>query len=457
LYRRTRAADNPPMDVPEIRYVRSGEVSIAYQLFGSGEMDLVVVRGSLAELESGWQQPLFVRHLEQFASFARVAIFDKRGTGLSDRLREVPTLETRMDDVRVVMEAAGMEQAALFAAHEGARIASLFAATYPERTRALVLFDPSARGRRAPDYPWARSDEEWRRWLRDVGEGWGSSEFFERYLRDYCPSVADDEEFRRWFVRHMRSSASPGAAVSFQRMVMDGDVTDVLPAVRVPTLVCSRPQSAGPAQYVAGRIPGAVWREIPGLVDGYSWANPEANGRMLAETERFLRGLASPTEPERLLATFLFTDIVGSTEHAARVGDTAWRRLLEQHDARVRRRLAEFRGKELSTTGDGFFASFDGPGRAIRCARAIRDDVRELGIEIRAGLHTGEGELHNGTIGGIAVHIAARVAALAAGGEILVSGTVRDLVAGSLVEFEDRGERDLKGVPGRWHLYAVRS
>ena len=444
------------MDVPEVRYARSGDISVAYQLFGEGDIDLVVIRGSLSELESAWEQPLFVRHLETLGSFARVAVFDKRGTGLSDRLRSVPSLETRMDDIRVVMDAAGMEQAVLFAAHEGSRIAVLFAATYPERTRAVVLHDPSARGRRGPDYPWARTDEAWRSWLRDVADGWGTSDFFERYLRDYSPSVADDDGFRRWFVRHMRSSASPGAAVAFQRMVMEGDVSDVLPAVRVPTLVLSRPQSAGATRYVAERIPAAEWREIPGLVDGYSWVNPDANAVLLAETETFLRGLASPSEPERLLATFLFTDIVGSTEHAARIGDTAWRRLLAQHDGRIRARLAEHRGNELSTTGDGFFASFDGPGRAIRCARAIRDDVQTLGIEIRAGLHTGEAELRNGTVGGIAVHIAARVAALAGASEILVSRTVRDLVAGSLIEFDDRGEHDLKGVPGRWPLYAVR-
>ena len=361
-----------------------------------------------------------------------------------------------MDDIRVVMDAAGMEQAVLFAAHEGSRIAVLFAATYPERTRALVLHDPSARGRRGPATRGPAPDEAWRSWLRDVADGWGTSDFFERYLRDYSPSVADDDGFRRWFVRHMRSSASPGAAVAFQRMVMEGDVSDVLPAVRVPTLVLSRPQSVGATRYVAERIPAAEWREIPGLVDGYSWVDPDANAVLLAETETFLRGLASPSEPERLLATFLFTDIVGSTEHAARIGDTAWRRLLAQHDGRIRARLAEHRGNELSTTGDGFFASFDGPGRAIRCARAIRDDVQTLGIEIRAGLHTGEAELRNGTVGGIAVHIAARVAALAGASEILVSRTVRDLVAGSLIEFDDRGEHDLKGVPGRWPLYAVR-
>jgi class 3 adenylate cyclase len=448
--------ENEPVVVPDTNYARSGDVSIAYQVVGSGPVDLILVRGSLSELTTVWEQPLFVRFVEGLASFSRVVLFDKRGMGLSDRLRDVPTLESRMDDVRAVMDAAGSEHAALFAAHEGARLALLFAATYPERTTGLVLYDPTARGRRAPDYPWGRSDAEWRDWLREVGEGWGSAEFFARYLADYSPSVAGDEEFGRWFVQHMRQSASPGAAVAFQRMVMEGDVTDVLATVRAPTLVLCRSTSVGAAEYVASRIAGAVWKEIPGLVDGYSWVNPEANDFIVRETELFVRGLGEAAEPERVLATILFTDIVGSTERAAALGDTQWRTLLARHNALVRQQLARYRGQELDTTGDGFVAAFDGPGRAIRCACAISDDVRALGLEIRAGIHTGEGEIVDGRIGGIALHIAARVMAEAGTGEVLVSSTVRDLVAGAGLEFEERGEHVLKGVPGPWRLFVVR-
>jgi class 3 adenylate cyclase len=443
------------VEIPEVRYARSGEVSVAYQTFGSGPIDLVVVRGSLSDLASVWDQPLFVRHAEGLAAFARVTMFDKRGMGLSDRLRDVPTLETRMDDIRAVMDDAGIERAAFLAAHEGVRIAILFAASYPERIVALILHEPRIKGRRSDDYPWNRSDDDWRAWLKEVGASWGSTEFLERQLRDYCPTVADDPEFRSWYVRHMRSSASPGAAAAFQRMVMEGDVTDVLPTVRVPTLVTHRPMSAGPADFTARHIPGAVRREIPGLVDGYSWADPGANQVLLDEAEAFLRGLGGSAEPDVMLGTFLFTDIVGSTDRAAQMGDAAFRALLEQHHALVRRRLAQFRGTEVSTAGDGFFATFDGPGRAIRAACAIRDDVRSLGLEIRAGVHTGEGHVQGGVVSGIAVHLAARVAALAGAGEVLVTSTVRDLVAGSQVEFTDRGAHTLKGVPGERRLYAT--
>jgi class 3 adenylate cyclase len=300
-----------------------------------------------------------------------------------------------------------------------------------------------------------RSDEGWRNWLRDVGEGWGTPEFFARYLREYSTSVCDDEEFRDWYVRHMRQSASPGAAVAFQRMVMEGDVSDVLSAVRVPTLVLHRAVSTESTEYVARRIRGATMKEIPGLEDGYSWADPERNELLLRETKAFLAGLDRGSEPDRILTTILFTDIVGSTERAATLGDEAWRALLARHHALIRRRLAEFRGDELNTTGDGFFASFDGPGRAVRCACAIRDGMKDLDLEIRAGIHTGEAQVMEGEIGGIAVHTAARIAAEAHPNEVLVSITVRDLVAGSGLEFHDRGEHTLKGIPGTPCLFAV--
>jgi class 3 adenylate cyclase len=444
------------VDTPPIRYCRSGDVSIAYQVVGDGPTDLVVIRGSLSNLASVWDQPLFVRYIEELAGFSRAIMFDKRGMGLSDRPRDVPTLEARMDDIRAVMDAVGSEQAGLWAAHEGARIGCLFAATYPERTKGLLLFDPSARGRRTDDYPWGRTDDEWRRWLRDVSEGWGTQEFHERFLREYSPSVADDPEFARWYVGHMLASASPGAAVAFQRMVMEGDVTDVLPAIRVPTLILHRAASVGPATYVASRIRGARLQEIPGLVDGYTWADPEASRFIYREMAGFLDGLEQGPRPERVLITVLFTDIVDSTARAAAIGDDEWHRLLGQHNARIRRRLAEHGGQEVNTTGDGFMAVFDGPGRAIGAARSIRDDVRAIGLEVRAGIHTGEGQRLDGQLAGIAVHLAARVAAAAGPSEVLVSSTVRDLVAGSGLEFDDRGSHVLKGVPGEWRLFAVR-
>ena len=454
----TRAYDElAAVERPDTRYARSGDLSVAFQVFGDGPCDLVLIRGTLSDLSSAWEQPLLVDFLGGLGELARVMTFDKRGTGLSDRVREVPTLEARMDDVRAVMDAAGSERALLWAAHEGTRISTLFAATYPERTLGLVMYDPQARGRRGPDYPWARSDEEWREWLRDVADGWGETEFFERYLREYSPTLAEREDARAWFVRHMRQSASPGAAVAFQRMQMEGDVSDVLPAVRAPTLILHRARSRGCAEFVAGRLHDATTKEIPGLIDGYSWATTESNDFMLAETGAFIRSLGAPREPERMLATIVFTDIVGSTERAAALGDQDWKRLLERHQAIVRWRLAEFRGTELNTTGDGFFASFDGPGRAIRFAQAAIEDLRDIGLEIRAGVHTGEVEEAGDDIGGIAVHIAARIAARAGDGEVLVSSTVRDLVAGSGLEFADRGESSLKGVPGVWHLLAAAS
>lgn len=440
---------------PDTRYARSGDISIAYQVVGEGSPDLVVVRGSLSDLSSVWDQPLFVRHVERLASFSRVLMFDKRGMGLSDRVREVPPLEARMDDVRAVMDAAGVERAVLFGAHEGSRIAILFAATYPERTLGLVLYDPSVRGRRSADYPWARDEDEWRTWLREVAEGWGSAEFLDAYLARYSPSVADDAEFRSWFVRHMRQSASPGAAVAYQRMVMEGDVTNVLPSISVPALVAHRAASSGPAGYAASRIRNARLVEIPGLVDGFSWADPVGNGRLLDRTEEFVRGLSDGREAERVLATILFTDIVGSTERAAELGDRGWKELLNRHHAIVRQQLARFRGTEISTAGDGFLASFDAPGRAIHCSIAIREAMRPIGLSVRQGLHTGEVERLADTIGGIAVHVAARVAALAGPDEILVSRTVRDLVGGSGIQFADRGTHALKGVPEEWQLFAV--
>ena len=412
------------MDVPDIKYARSGNVAIAYQVVGGGPIDLVFIRGTLAELLTAWEQPLWVRHVECLAVSSRVIMFDKRGTGLSDRVREVPNLETRMDDIRAVLDELDVEQAVLWTAQEGSRLAVLFAATYPERTAALTFYDPMARGAWAPDYPWAKTEDDWRRELREAEARWGEHAYLVERLRRDCPTVADDVAFQDWYVRYMRRSASPGAAAAFIRMEMDGDVRDVLGSVKAPTLVGHSPGRADEARYVANSIPEAESVEIAGLRDIFSWANPAANDVLLEETSRFLNGLGPRPAPDRVLATVLFTDIVGSTERAAELGDSEWKRLLERHHALVRRQLARFLGDEVDTAGDGFLATFDGPARAINCASAIRDEMPSLGLSVRVGLHTGECELVDGKIAGIAVNVGSRVGSHAAPGEVLVSSTV---------------------------------
>jgi class 3 adenylate cyclase len=443
------------VDVPDVRYARSGDVAIAYQVVGEGPVDLIFVRGTLADLLAAWDQPLFARHVARLSSFSRVILFDKRGSGLSDPVRQLPTLEARMDDLRAVLDAVQVEKTVLWSAHEGTRLATLFAATYPERTTALVLYDPTARGVWAPDYPWARKEDEWLRELREIGSRWGERDYLAERGRRYTPSRAQDETFIDWFVWYERRSASPATAVAFHRMVMEGDVRDVLPAVRSPTLVLHRPSTIREAVYVTEQIPGARRMEIPGLRDGFIWADERADEIGVAEMRRFLAGLGSTPEPDRVLATIVFTDIVGSTQKAADLGDAAWRELLTRHHSLVRALIARYRGEELDTAGDGFFASFDGPGRAIACATAIAHDVRTLGLEVRAGVHTGECERLDGKLSGIAVVIGARVAGAAGPGEVLVTGTVRDLVAGSGIEFVDRGERELKGISGSSRLFSV--
>ena len=444
------------MDVPDVSYARSGDVAIAYQVVGEGPTDVVFIRGTLADLLAGWDMPLFVDHIEGLSTSARVLLFDKRGSGLSDPVRQVPTLETRMDDIRAVMDAVDSERAVLWAAQEGTPIALLFAATYPERTTALVLYDPTARGLWAPDYPWALTEDAWRKELREIHDRWGDRAYLVERAHRLSPFGAQNEDWLDWFVWYMRRSASPAEAVAFQRMSMEGDVRDVLGAVRAPTLVLHRPEARDEATYVAERVHGALRIEVEGLHDWFSWADPEHNAILLRETHEFLEGLSTPREPDRVLATVLFTDIVGSTARAAELGDSAWRELLARHHTLVRGELVRFRGEELDTAGDGFFAAFDGPGRAIECACAIRDSLRSLDLEIRAGVHTGECERVDGKLGGIAVPTGARIASLAEPGEVLVSRTVKDLVAGSGIEFDDRGTQELKGVPGEWRLFAVR-
>jgi pimeloyl-ACP methyl ester carboxylesterase len=443
---------------PETRYARSGKVNIAYQVLGDGPFDLVFVPGYVTHLELSWKLPNFGPALEELASFSRLIKFDKRGTGMSDPVSGAPTLETRMDDVRAVMDAVGSRRAALFGLSEGASMAALFAATYPERTAALVLRSALARTLWAPDYPWGRTEDDYQREIERELSLYGPREDALAMVRSL--GRFDDEELEA-FVDYLRYSASPGMLEALLRMNKEIDIRHVLTAVRVPTLVLHGaddelvPPEA--ARYLASRIPGARFVELPGV--GHL-ALGGAGDRIFVETNRFLTdvwesGGWEEAEPDRMLATVLFTDIVDATRKALEVGDPAWRELLERHHAIVRRELLRFRGREIDTVGDGFFAAFDGPARAIRCASVIVDHVRELGIEVRAGLHTGECEVADGKVAGIAVHTGARVAANAQGGEVVVSSTVKDLVAGSGIEFDDRGLHELKDIPGEWRLFRV--
>ena len=445
------------MVVPEVHYARNGEAAIAYQVFGSGPVDLLFARGFAGDLLTSWEQPLFVRQLDEFARLSRVMMLDKRGTGLSDGFRESPTLETRMDELRIVMDAADSERAVLWSAQEGAKLAILFAATYPERTAGLVLYDPHAASRPSDDYPWAPDEDEWRRRLALAREGWGEAKYFRTLATEWVPERVEDPSFLDWFILHMRRSMSPGAALSFLRGTMYADVRDVLPTVQVPTLVLSSQDHRAPSEYVTTKIRDAELVLLPSVRGVYTWADDAAHAGAMSETRRFISSLSGVRRPDRVLVTVLITDIVGSTNWAAEMGDASWRELLDRHHSLVRRRLSEFRGVELGTAGDGFVATFDGPGRAVECALAVASDVRQIGLEVRAGVHTGECERLDGNLAGIALSICARISALASPSEILVSSTVRDLVAGSGLQFEDRGVHELRGVPGEWRLSAARA
>jgi pimeloyl-ACP methyl ester carboxylesterase len=442
---------------PETRYAKSGDVNIAYQVVGEGPLDLVLVHGWVQSFDASWEIEPIRRFYERLASFSRLILFDKRGTGLSDRVPvdDLPTLETRMDDMRAVLDVVGAKRAAVLGHSEGGAMCGLFAATYPERTQALVMVGSSARTRWAPDYPLGATDEEIDELERLVLEHWGS-DAVRVLLQQLAPSVADDEELVQAHTRAVLRAASPAAAAALTRMSAMIDIRQLLPAIRVPTLVLYRADEvlAEASRYLGEHIPGARVVELPG-VDHMPWLGDQAS--VLDEIEEFLTGVRPHPALDRVLATVLFTDIVGSTELVADLGDRRWRDVLEQHNALVRRELDRFRGRELSTAGDGFLATFDGPARAVACAVSIRDAARVLGLQIRFGLHTGELELAGSDIRGIAVHTGARVAAKAGPGEVLTSSTVRDLVAGSGLEFEDRGSHELKGVPGEWHLYAVAS
>jgi class 3 adenylate cyclase/pimeloyl-ACP methyl ester carboxylesterase len=428
----------------DIRYARSGGVSIAYQLVGEGDVDLVFVHGYVSNLVYAWETPYWRRFYERLAERFRLILFDKRGTGLSDFGGQFPALETRMDDVRAVLDAVGSSTAVLLGSHDGCSMASLYAATYPERTRALVLFHPVAQN------PLGQTEAA-REELARVRETWGSEELADEILRESSPSLLGDSEYRDFFVNWLRIGASPSVAYALNRAWFETDLREVLPSIRVPTLVLYRDVHEELGRDVAGRIPGAQSVRVSGGDYLQIWLSPEIPD----EVERFVAGEPAVDVPDTVLATVLFTDIVGSSAVAAEVGDRAWRELLERHHALVRRELTRYRGQEKDTAGDGFFATFDGPARAIRCAHAIVDGVRELGLEVRAGVHTGECEVHEGKVAGLAVVIGARVAAAAQGGEVLVSQTVTDLVAGAGLDFVERGEHELKGVPGAWRLYAV--
>jgi pimeloyl-ACP methyl ester carboxylesterase len=438
---------------PEIRYARSGDVHIAYYAVGQGPLDIVFVHGALTNLKVLREEPGIRRFYERLASFSRLIMFDKRGMGLSDHV-SVGSLEERMDDIRAVMDAVRSERAALIGMSEGGPLSMLFSATYPERTEALLLVGAEVKEEETADWPWGEATREsFDAAIETLPERWGTSG--ENVMR-FIPSAGNDPRLQDWWRRLMVESASPGTAIAFMRMAFEIDVRDIVGSVRVPTLILHRRGDkichVENARYLAKHIPGARYLELEGD-DHIPWGQ---NGdEIAAEIQEFLTGARESPAPDRVLATILFTDVVGSTERAAAVGDRRWSGLLETHHAAVRRELARFRGREIDTAGDGFLASFDGPARAIRCASAAIDSVRGLGLEIRAGVHTGECEVVGEKLGGIAVHIGARVAAKASAGEILVSGTVKDLVAGSGIAFEDRGVAELKGVPGSWPLYAV--
>ena len=441
---------------PKTRYAKSGDFSIAYQVVGAGPNDLVYVPGWVSNIETAWEDPPVARFLERLSSFSRLILFDKRGTGLSDRvpLKELPTLEQRMDDVRAVMDAAGSERAALFGASEGGVMCALFAATYPERSSALIVYGSYAKGLPEPDYPWGLTERENAEdFLEGLAEIWDDAGGL---LQIWAPGVADDEGARDRFGRYLRSGASPSAAVALSRMNLEIDIRHVLPVIRVPTLMLHRTGdglvSVEAGRHMAEQIPGARFMELPG--EDHLWFHGDSDA-ILDEMEEFLTGTRGVHEPDRVLATVMFTDIVDSTQRAAEMGDRRWRDLIGRHDALMRGQLERFRGREVKTMGDGFLATFDGPARAIRCACSAREAVSQLGIEIRAGLHTGECELIGKDVGGIAVNIGARVAAKAGSGEVLVSRTVTDLVAGSGIDFTERGPHALKGVPGEWQLFAV--
>jgi pimeloyl-ACP methyl ester carboxylesterase len=450
---------------PETHYATSGELRIAYQAFGVGPA-LVWVPGWVSQLDLYWEEPAVERFLRRLASFSRVIVFDRRGIGLSDRVTKesVPSLEERIDDIRAVLDDLGLAQAALLGQGYGTPIATLFAATYPERTSSLVLYSPSAKaGLRTDDYPWGSTPEQQQAWRERSTRLWGTTEFAAEWLARLAPSVAGDERIVDWTARVLRGSGSPAAFRVYSEMSAAVDVRAILPHVHVPTLVLVREDAKLPkggvdvdgvaeGRWVAERIPDAAFVTVPGR-DYLPWFGDQ--DALVDEVAAFVTGDRPIREPDRVLLTILFTDLVGSTGRVAELGDLRWRELLEQHNEVVRRLLARYDGREIDRAGDGFLVTFDGPARAVRCALAIVGELEALHLDVRAGVHTGEVELVEEGIGGIAVHIGARVAALGTAGEVLVTRTVKDLTAGSRIEFQERGVHALRGVPGDWELFAA--
>ncbi len=436
---------------PVTRYAHSGEVNIAYQVVSDAPVDLVYVPGWVSHVELAWELPDLAAAFHRLASFSRLILFDKRGTGMSDPVptHELPTLEQRMDDLRAVLDAAGSERAVVFGASEGGNMSMLFAATHPARTNALCTFGSTARRLRTPDYPWAPTFEQRQRAFDDVERYWTTGLGWEEVAPSLDPARLDE------LSRYYRRCASPGAALALMKMNTFVDVRDVLPTISAPTVVMHRTDDLDAhveeGRWIAAQIPGARFVEFPG--GDHSWWT-QGQDAVIDVIEELVTGASPAAHPTRVLATVLFTDIVGSTERLGSLGDSGWTRLLDRHHAAVRREIGRFRGHEVDTAGDGFLATFDGPARAIRAAVAIRDAVRPIGLDIRAGLHTGECEQFGDKVAGIAVHTGARIGALAGAGEVLVSATVHDLVAGSGITFEDRGEHHLKGVGDR-QVYAV--
>jgi class 3 adenylate cyclase/pimeloyl-ACP methyl ester carboxylesterase len=447
-------ADTPDV-IPETRYSRSADgVHIAYQVLGDSDVDLIVSPGFVSHLEHSWEEPNLARFLRRLASFSRLIVFDKRGTGMSDRPpnEQAPLLEDRVNDIATLMDTVASQRAAIMGLSETGAVALLFAATFPEKTRAVIAYGSFAgEGGAGPIYPWV-PDPETAEWLEDLEQNWGRGAL---YLEDFAPSLVGDRRYEEWYAKLERLSVSPAAAVSLVRMMLQMDVRDVLPTIRVPTLVLHKrddkctPVAEG--RYIADHVPGAKFVELSGA-DHWPWIGHD---QAIDEIQEFLTGMREIAHTDRAVATVMFIDIVDSTELVARLGDRRWTDLLEAFYAVVRRDLNLFRGHEIDTAGDGFFVTFEGPARAVGCAASVVDAVEELGLRVRIGIHTGECERMGEKVGGMGVVIGARVGAAAGPGEILVSRTVQDLVVGSDLRFRPRGAHQLKGVPGDWELYVV--
>jgi pimeloyl-ACP methyl ester carboxylesterase/class 3 adenylate cyclase len=446
---------------PEIQYARNADVAIAFTVVGQGPVDVAYL-SSFSNLEAIWENQDYARFLRSLASFARLIVVDKRGTGISDRVSpsDLPPLEDLVDDLTAVLDAVGSERVVPFGVSDSGALSAMYASTRPDRTAGLILHGATARGRQDADYPWQWSEEEWQEYLATILTRWGTPEYALESLAQYNPSLADDERACVWWGRFQRLSASPGAIYAMDNLMREMDIRQLLPAISVPTLILHREddriEDVGSGRYLAEQIAGSRYVELPGG-DHFPWAGDQ--DAVIDQIRPFLGEVQEEHEEsfDRVLATIMFTDMVDSTAQAATLGDRRWRELQERHDGLVRAQLARYRGREMDTAGDGFFALFDGPARAVRCASAICTSMRSLGVEVRAGLHTGEIQSSENGASGIAVAIGARVGALAGAGEVLVSSTVKDLVVGSGLEFEERGLHTLKGVPDEWRLFAVAS